>query len=75
MGLVNVTTLHAPRHEQLGVTPVIVPGVEDTGYLGPASPETVARNIARRARMRLLAAVAPLAFLLGLLIMVSGVGL
>ncbi len=74
MELVNVTALNALNREQLEVTPT-APRSEDPGYLGPASPETVARNIARRARMRVLATLAPLAFLLTLLLIVSGVGL
>ncbi len=74
MGLVNVTALNALNDEQFEATPT-APGAEDSGYLGPASPETVARNIARRARMRVLAALAPLAFLLALLLFVSSVGL
>lgn len=72
MGSVNVTTLHAPRHAQFEVAPTAAPRAEDSGYLGPASPETVARNIARRARLRALATWAPLAFLLALLLIVSG---
>ena len=76
IGLVDVRTLDVPRDEQFEVAPAVaVPGVEDSGYLGPASPETVARNIARRARIRLFAALAPLGFLLSLLIVVSGAGL
>ena len=74
MGLANVTVLHAVRQEQLETAPAARPRREDSGYLGPASPETVARSIARRARMRALVAVAPLAFLLTLFLIVSGVG-
>ena len=74
MGLVNVTALNALNHAQFEAV-ATDPRAEDSGYLGPASPETVARNIARRARIRVLAALAPLAFFLTLLLIVISVGL
>ena len=75
MRLVNVTALHALRNEPFDVGPTDAPRVEGSDHLGRASPETVSRNIARRARMRVVAAIAPLAFLLALLLIVSGLGL
>lgn len=71
-GLVDVTPLYAAKHGELIVAPAVSPHSEDSGYLGPASPEIVARNIARRARVRIVATMGPLAFLFALLLLVIG---
>ena len=75
-GLINVTALHVVGHEPLGLAPASIPGASDSAYLGPASPEAVAGSIARRARIRLLAAMAPLTVLfITLLVIINGAAL
>ena len=69
-GMGDVTRLYAARHGELGLTPDALPRIEQATRLDLASPETVARNIARRARIRTLATLAPLAFLVGVLLLV-----
>ncbi len=70
--MVDVTPIYAAKHGELGVAPPVTPQTEDPGYLGPASPEKVARSIARRARIRVIATLAPLSFLVALLLVVVG---
>ena len=75
-GMGDVTRLYAARHGELDLTPSALSTVEETVSLELASPEAVARNIARRARVRVLATLAPLAFLVSvLLVVVVRVGL
>ena len=71
-GMVDVTTLYAEKHGELNDPIAASPALEDPDYLGPAFPETVARNIARRARLRVFATMAPLTFLVVLLLLIVG---
>ena len=77
-GMMDVTTLYAAyaaKHGELTAARAVSP--EDaTPDLGPASPEAVVRNIAKRARVRVVATLGPLTLLFVLLLLViSRVGL
>ncbi len=68
----NLAPLYAAKHGELGAVQASSPVSGDSGHVGSASPETVARIIARRARFRVIVMLAPLAFLVGLLLFAIG---
>ena len=71
-GIVNLAPLYAAKHGELGAAQAGSPVSEDSRQLGSASPETVARKIAKRARFRVIAILTPLAFLVVLLLFAIG---
>ncbi len=71
-GTADVTALYAARHGEPDLAPSASAKAEDAANLELSSPETVARTIARRARARVFATLAPLAFLVGVLLVVVG---
>ncbi len=71
-GIADVTALYAARHGEPDLASSAPPKAEDASSIELSSPETVARTIARRARVRVFATLAPLAFLVGVLLVVVG---